>query len=165
MDCIIYDDMETENINNYKTLNNANIGYSSDWYISASKSIKWTYDNTGPSNVKYWGFYFKDNPTAFYFDLSQLKGQQIKLELDVNCEIDFDLSKNAGMYLEVYYKESSNPIWQTLGSVITFNSNTQHYEGIYNIPSNCTDLWVRVNANANCPSGILYADNWKIYPI
>ena len=164
-DCLIYDEMETDYINKYKISNNANISYSSEWAISGSRSLKWNYDNTASSNTMYWGIYFKENPTTNFFDISQLKGNGIKFEFDANAQIDFDTPNNKGMYVGIFYKTTENPSWSPLGSIIKLQSNTTHYEWTNNIPSNCTELWVRFNANTNCPSGVLYIDNWKLYLI
>ena len=165
LDCTVYDDMETEHINYYKISNNSNISYSTEWALSGTKSIKWDYDNTQVSNMKYWGWQFMSNPSTNYFDLDVLKGKNFMLEMDINSEVDFIDAQNKGFYIQTYYKETSSSTWIYLTNASKIYSNQTSYQIPLNIPSEIYTLWIRINANTNCPSGVLYTDNWRLYPI
>lgn len=166
LDCIKYDDMETNHLSIYNYANSANLLYSTEWALSGSNSLKWDYDNTGAVATKYWGWQFIQNPSSTSaFDIESIRGKNVKLEMDINSNVSFDASTNAGFYIRIYYKNSSSSSWTSLGDSILIYSNVTHYQSTFEVPNDCTSLWVRINANANCPSGVLYTDNWKIYPI
>ena len=166
LDCIKYDDMETDHLGIYNYANSANLSYSTEWALSGGNSLKWDYDNTGAGATKYWGWQFIQNPSsASAFDIESIRGKNVKLEMDINSNVSFDTSTNAGFYIRVYYKNSSISSWTSLGDSILIYSNVTHYQSTFEVPNDCTSLWVRINANTNCPSGVLYTDNWKVYPI
>lgn len=166
LDCITYDDMETDHLGIYNYANDANISYSTEWALSGSKSLKWDYDNTGAGSTKYWGWQFIQNPSSTSaFDIESIRGKNVKFELDINSNVSFDVSQNAGFYIRIYYKHSSSSSWTSLGDSILISSNVTHYQSTFEVPEDCTSLWVRTNANAKCPSGVVYTDNWKLYPI
>ena len=166
LDCIKYDDMETDHLGIYNYANSANLSYSTEWALSGGNSLKWDYDNTGAGATKYWGWQFIQNPSsASAFDIESIRGKNVKLEMDINSNVSFDASTNAGFYVRIFYKNSSSSSWISLGDSILIYSNVTHYQSTFEVPNDCTSLWVRINANTNCPSGVLYTDNWKVYPI
>lgn len=156
--------METDHLSIYNFSNTANLLYSTEWALGGN-SLKWDYDNTGTTTTKYWGWQFLENPSSTAYDISALKGKTVKLEMDIHSEVDFSTSSNAGFYIRVYYKDSSHTSWTALTNSNLIYSNVTHYQDSFEVQNDCTGIWVRINANGNCPSGVMYTDNWKIYPI
>ena len=165
LDCIVYDDMETETYKNYYKLfvsPSPNLEYSTEYAKTGSKSLKWSYVSGGGG---FFGFQFRSSVVSNSFPITPLVGQDIRFEIDTYTTID---NTNAsGFYIGIYYQTESNPSWSTLATR-AIRSGEQNYKVDVTFPSDVTQVWIRCNiqnTSGTFTSGDLYVDNWEIYPI